>query len=82
MPIELNPNNINISSGSSGRLTERQRQPEQQIEAQNRQRPVFRPANLNVIPSNETLQTQIRSALAERREGRAPDRGAILNLLV
>jgi hypothetical protein len=79
MPIELNPNSINISSGVNNRPETKARQNEAQPEAG---RKAFSPTNLNIIPSDETLQTQVRSALAERREGRVADRGSILNLLV
>lgn len=82
MAIELNPNNINISSGGAGRTGERFREAQAQLTAEPKPRRASQPANLNVIPSDESLHTQIRSALASRREGNAPDRGSILNLLV
>lgn len=82
MAIDINPNNINLSSGLAGRLGERFRQPESQPQPAERPKSASKQAPLNLIPSNESLQTQVRSALEARRAGSPPDRGSILNLLV
>lgn len=78
MAIELNPNAINISPGSAGRS----QPPTQEVLTAEPKTRAFKPANLNIIPSEESLQTQIRSAVANKRAGNVVDRGSILNLLV
>lgn len=75
--IEINPNRINVSSGNTGKLSERKREQAQQAATS-----VPRRAHVNIIPSNESLATLIRSAVAAFRQGVTWDRGTILNLLV
>lgn len=78
MPIEINPNRINIASGSAGKIKERPHSP-----AALTHNPVVpRRAHVNVMPSPESLGTLIRSAVEALRRGIRWDRGTILNLLV
>lgn len=78
MVININPNRINIQSGNSGRANLGQREA-----LVDRQRLVVpAKADVNNIPSSETLHTMIRSAVASLKQGVFWDRGTILNLLV
>ena len=78
MAININPNRINVQTGSA-RLAEQRRRQQTEADA-----PVITPrrADVNTIPSTESLQTMIRSAAAAIRKGVFWDRGTILNLLV
>jgi len=76
--ININPNRINVSSGTSGKTTERRNQ---EADAQP-EVIVPKRAHVNYIPSSESLQTLIRGAVEALRRGTRWDRGTILNLLV
>lgn len=76
MAIDINPNRINIRTGTAGKPADRRRQSEADA-------PVIVPkrADVNTIPAPESLATLIRSAVASLRQGTFWDRGTILNLL-
>ena len=78
MTININPNRINIQSGSTGKSTTGRRNSAHEGER------IIIPAkaDVNNIPAPETLQTMIRSALSALRQGTFWDRGTILNLVV
>ncbi len=78
MVINISPNRINVQSGNAGKSALGQKQA-----TSDRQRVVIpAKADVNNIPTPETLQTMIRSAVASLRQGTFWDRGTILNLLV
>jgi hypothetical protein len=81
MPIDVNPNSVNLASTYIGKSAERPRPQEQQFDIPAR-KAASDPANLNIIPSNDALRTQISNALSDARKGIFADRGSILNLLV
>lgn len=74
MPIEINPNRINTTTGTDARLRERRTTANNFV--------VPKRAHINIIPSPESLATMIRSAVNALRSGARWDRGTILNLLV
>lgn len=77
MVIHINPNRINVSTGTSGRTGGR-RAPltsDDTYKAPSR-------AHINFIPSPESLSTLILSAVDALKRGIRWDRGTILNLLV
>jgi hypothetical protein len=78
MAININPNRINIASGSAGKSAARERP-----ETENLSAPVAVPrrANENFIPSPESLRTLIASGIEALRRGVRWDRGTILNVL-
>jgi len=78
MSININPNRINISSGTTTKAGERKRQQT----GSSSPHVVPKRAELNQIPGPESLMTLIRSAVAALREGVRWDRGTILNVLV
>lgn len=81
MAIQINPNLIAVSPGLSEGAS--RRRPEQQAAPALAPRPRQpQAAALNIIPSDESLQTRIRGALASQREGVTLERGRIVNLLV
>jgi hypothetical protein len=78
MVININPNRINIGSGTAGKLAERQKRGADNASAYT----VPKRSDVNYIPSPESLRTLISSAIAALRQGVYWDRGTILNLLV
>jgi len=78
MAININPNRININSGSAGKSLIGQRS------AENAEQKIIIPTRAveNNIPAPETLSTMIRSAISALRSGTFWDRGTILNLSV
>lgn len=78
MVININPNRINIQSGSTGRSTTERR------EGADSDKRIIVPAkaDVNNIPNPESLHTLIRSAVDSLRSGVFWDRGTILNLVV
>jgi hypothetical protein len=79
MPIEINPNLLNIASSATSKTTERRRP--QATSNKSAFRPPSR-ADLNYIPSVESLFTLINSAVEALRNGVYWDRGTILNVVV
>lgn len=77
MVININPNRINVSSGASGKASERRRQ----LPDQDNAYVVPKRAAVNYIPSPESLRTLISSAVEALRKGIRWDRGTILNIL-
>jgi|GEM_PF-2009479 len=80
MAININPNRINVGSGLAGKTAARGQQG-QASGTQNARNIIPLRAALNNIPSPETLNTMIRSAVAALRDGTFWDRGTILNLV-
>ena len=78
MMIQINPRHIR-NSGNSGKANERRRITDTD-DAENIVIPVK--AQLDYIPSPESLRTMISSAVASLRKGVRWDRGTILNLLI
>ena len=74
--IDINPNRINVNSGTAGKLSDRRRS------EKDTPVPLPKRAQLGVIPAPESLATMIRSAVAALRQGSFWDRGTILNVLV
>lgn len=76
MAININPNRINVAN-TARKSADRRR--ESELDA-----PVVVPsrADVNYIPSPETLRSLISNAVAALRKGVHWDRGTILNLLV
>jgi hypothetical protein len=78
MAINVNPNRIGAgSAGVKSPAQQRARQNEREAPV-----PVPKRAGLNMIPSDESLATLIRSAVAALRQGTTWDRGTILNVVV
>jgi len=77
MVININPSRINTSSGSAGRAANRRPQAADDVEI-----PTPSRAQINFIPSPESLRTLIAGAVSALRKGVRWDRGTILNLLV
>lgn len=79
MTININPNRINIGSGSTGKPTTGRRE-----SSHNNDERIIVPAkaDVNNVPAPESLQTMIRSAVDSLRKGIFWDRGTILNLVV
>ena len=77
MVININPNRINVRTGSTGKAPDRD-QRQQDVSAYT----VPKRSDVNHIPAPESLRTLIRSAVAALRKGVYWDRGTILNLLV
>jgi len=76
MAININPNRINTRPAQTGRdYEQRADKPAAKIAAPKR-------AEVNFIPSPESLGTLIRSAVEAMKTGARWDRGSILNLLV
>ncbi|MEQ1790428.1 MAG: hypothetical protein ABL857_08290 [Rickettsiales bacterium] len=78
MAINISPNRINIQSGNAGKSGAGQRK-----SPSNEERIII-PAKavVNNIPSPESMQTMIRSAVDSLRKGVFWDRGTILNLVI
>jgi hypothetical protein len=76
MPININPNRINIATGATGKAPERR-----SAAVSN---PVVAPkrAPVNYIPSPEAIRTLVAGAVEALKRGVYWDRGTILNLLV
>lgn len=79
MVININPNRINVPSGSTSKAAERRRQQQDDSSAAYT---VPKRSDVNYIPAPESLRTLISSAVAALRRGIYWDRGTILNLLV
>ncbi len=79
MAIHINPNRINVPSGSAGRAEQRRRQLEG---SPDHRYTVPARAHINYIPGPESLATLIASAVEALRQGIRWDRGTIVNLLV
>lgn len=77
MAININPNRINVPSGSAGKGATSRRQPGDEAEFI-----IPKRAHVNIIPSPESLDTLIRSAVVALRKGVFWDRGTMLNLVV
>jgi hypothetical protein len=77
MMIQINPRHIR-NSGNSGKANERRKISDSDDEN------IIIPAKAQVdyVPSPESLRTMISSAVASLRKGVRWDRGTILNLLV
>lgn len=78
MVININPNRINVSGGTSGKTTQRQTQDQEARSTYT----VPKRSDVNFIPAPESLRTLISSAVSALRKGVYWDRGTILNLLV
>ncbi len=78
MVININPNRINVQSGSIGKQNYERRE----SVGDDKRIVIPAKADVNTIPSQETLQTMIRSAVSALRQGTFWDRGTILNLVV
>jgi hypothetical protein len=76
MAININPNRINTQPAQTGKNYE-QRADRQAVKVAAPKR-----AEMNFIPSPESLGTLIRGAVEALRSGTYWDRGSILNLLV
>ena len=74
MAININPNRIHIAAGQAGDQRRRL--------ASQGKLTTPRKAEVNTIPSPESLRTLISSAVSSLRQGVFWDRGTILNLLV
>jgi hypothetical protein len=79
MVININPNRINVRTGTAGKTPDR-RSGEQDVS--NNAYTVPKRSDVNHIPAPESLRTLIGSAVAAMRKGVYWDRGTILNLLV
>lgn len=79
MAININPNRINVSTGSAGPGARRQQQ-DSGAEESTYKAPAR--SDINHIPAPESLRTLVSSAVASLRKGVYWDRGTILNLLV
>jgi hypothetical protein len=79
MVISINPNRINISSGGTGRASERKRQ---NLGSPDGFYTVPVRSDVNYIPAHDSLMTLINSAIEALKHGVYWDRGTILNLLV
>lgn len=78
MVININPNRINVKTGTSGRAGERKPQHDEQDGLYTAPK---RP-DVNYIPGPQSLATLINSAVAAVRRGVYWDRGTIINLVV
>ena len=76
MVININPNRINVRTGTTGTSAER-RSPQQDSAYV-----VPKRSEVNYIPAPESLRTLISSAVEAMRRGVYWDRGTILNLVV
>lgn len=74
----LNPGGINVPS----RAPAQQRGDENARGNTTNQRRISTQAELNFIPSDDSINTKVRSLLSDARQGRVADRGSIVNLLV
>ncbi len=78
MAINISPNRINVQSGNIGRNTT-----SKQGSSSGEQKIIIpAKADIGVIPTPDTLQTMIRSAVEAVRSGVFWERGTILNLVV
>lgn len=78
MAININPNRINVGTGSADRTTTRSGG---RARSGGSAHVIPTRAEENNIPAPETLNTMIRSAVAALRDGVLWDRGTILNLV-
>jgi len=77
MPITINPNRINVTTGTAGKTGRDRHEPATATVIA-----VPKRAHENFIPSPEALRTLITGAVEALRRGIRWDRGTILNLVV